>query len=141
MRTLMILCAAMAAPLLSASTASATATTAPVSHATANGFTTVHSARRLSGATHLAMPSALAQTMVTSEAREMDYRGRVCVDAGGVPVLVKASEKTGVRAADREVEHAVMGWRYRPHRVAGKAEPFCTPVRFRFMLKESTDAD
>ena len=137
----MILCAAMAALMLSVHPASATKVAAPVSHATANGFTTVHSAHRISGATHLAMPSSLAQAMVTSETREMDYRGRVCVDAGGIPVSVKAREKTGVAAADREVEHAVLGWRYRPHRVAGVAEPFCTPVRFRFMLKESTDAD
>ena len=141
MRTLMILCAAMAAPMLAAHPASATATTAPVSHATANGFTTVHSARRISGTTHLAMPSALAQTMVTSETREMDYRGKLCVDASGVPAFVEPVQKTGVPAADREVAHAVMGWRYRPYRVAGKAEPFCTGVRFRFKLKESTDAD
>jgi len=141
MRTLMILCAAMAAPMLSASTANATKVVAPVSHATADGFTTVHSARRISGATHLAMPSALAQLMVTSEAREMDYRGRLCVDSKGVPAFVEPVQKTGVAAADREVAHAVMGWRYRPYRVAGKAEPFCTGVRFRFKLRESTDAE
>lgn len=113
---------------------------APAEHA-ATRFITIHPARRISGVTHLTMPGALAQELVTTEEREMDYRGRVCMDEKGIPAFVEPIQKTGVAAADREVERAVLGWRYEPYTVAGKPHPFCTGVRFRFMLTDSTDVE
>jgi TonB family protein len=66
--------------------------------------------------------------------KEVDYRGKVCVDAGGAPTSVRAVHGTGDRAVDRKVERTVLAWRYAPIQVAGQPQPFCADVRYRFEL-------
>jgi hypothetical protein len=89
---------------------------------------------RIAGAASFKMPDLLELKMNTEEQPEVDYRGVVCVGADGVPRSIKPVQRTGVRQADRKVERTVMGWRYSPLRVHGRATPFCTGFRYRFEI-------
>jgi hypothetical protein len=111
---------------------------APAAYANTR-FVTVRQARRLSGETRLMMPESLARELASTGEREMEYRGRVCADAQGKPLFVQPIERTRVPAADHEVERTVMSWRFAPHTTNGKAQPFCTGVRYRFKLIEGKE--
>lgn len=111
---------------------------APAAYASTR-FVTVRQARRLRGETHMKMPESMARDMASTGEREMEYRGRLCADAQGKPLFVQPIERTNIPAADHQVERTLMGWRFAPHTTNGKAQAFCTGVRFRFKLSESKE--
>jgi hypothetical protein len=95
---------------------------------------TVQQPHRISGTTSFTMPRSLENEMDRTGDAEMDYRGQLCVGRDGVPTSLHTTERTRVRAADREVAKTVLSWRFAPYRVDGHTVPFCESVRYRFEM-------
>jgi TonB family protein len=90
---------------------------------------------RIAGDPRPPLPHSILQLMVAQGVRSTRVVARMCLSTGGLPTSIALLKRSGYPEADRRIEEAMRGWRYRPYLMNGKPVPVCTAVTFDYRLK------